>query len=85
MDQTALANDRHQVAIDGIVYRIGRTAFRSHYEVVRQPGGEVVGLIEMIEGDAGRLAMTRPASMAGMTHALMVRIARAAQDSGLIE
>jgi hypothetical protein len=71
------------VTVDGTKYVISPTAFRSHYQVMTAEG-KLLGLIEAIETVNGRTFMARPATGAGMTQSLMIKIADLASQSGLI-
>jgi hypothetical protein len=71
------------VTVDGTVYTISPTAFRSHYQVMTADG-KLLGLIEAVEATNGRTFTARPATGAGMTQSLMIKIASAASSSGLI-
>ncbi|HKQ70007.1 MAG TPA: hypothetical protein VJT73_11740 [Polyangiaceae bacterium] len=72
------------VTLNGESYQITPTAFRSHYQVTTADG-KLVGLIESMETDVGRKFTARPASGAGMTQSLMMKIAEAAAASGVIK
>jgi hypothetical protein len=71
------------VTVDGKSYQISPTAFRSHYQVMTAEG-KLLGLIEAVETPNGRSFMARPATGAGMTQSLMIKIADVAAASGLI-
>jgi hypothetical protein len=75
-------NETKTITLDGIVYRITPTAFRSHFQVVG-PEGKLLGLLELVDGAAGLKFMARPASGTGMTQALMLRIADTATAHGV--
>ena len=72
------------VALDGTNYQISPTAFRAHYQVTTHQG-TLLGLIEAVEGPAGRTFTARPATGAGMTQSLMMKIATAAAAAGFIK
>ena len=71
------------VTVDGTSYNISPTAFRSHYQVMTVDG-KLLGLIEAVETTNGRTLTARPATGAGMTQSLMIKIAGVASASGLI-
>jgi hypothetical protein len=71
------------VTVDGIEYQISPTAFRSHYQVMTGDG-KLLGLIEALDAPSGRTFTARPATGAGMTQSLMIKIADLASASGLI-
>jgi hypothetical protein len=71
------------VTLDGMSYVISPTAFRSHYQVMTADG-KLLGLIEAHETTSGRSFIARPATGAGMTQSLMIKIADLASASGLI-
>jgi hypothetical protein len=72
------------VDFDGTSYKISPTAFRSHYQVMTADG-RLLGLIEAVESPTGGRTFTaRPATGAGMTQQLMIKIADAAAASGII-
>jgi hypothetical protein len=71
------------VTVDGTTYTISPTAFRSHYQVMTTDG-KLLGLLEAVETPNGRTFTARPATGAGMTQSLMIKIANAASSSGLI-
>jgi hypothetical protein len=72
------------VALDGTSYQITPTAFRAHYQVMTDQG-TLLGLIEAVETSAGRTFTARPATGAGMTQSLMMKIADAAAAAGIIK
>jgi len=72
------------VALDGTSYQITPTAFRAHYQVMTNQG-TLLGLIEAVETTAGRTFTARPATGAGMTQSLMMKIADAAAAAGIIK
>jgi hypothetical protein len=71
------------VTVDGTTYFISPTAFRSHYQVVTSDG-KLLGLLEAIDSAKGRAFTARPATGAGMTQSLMMKIANVASSSGMI-
>jgi len=71
------------VTIDGTSYQISPTAFLAHYQVMTGDG-KLLGLIEAIETPSGRTFTARPATGAGMTQSLMIKIADTAAASGII-
>ena len=71
------------VSVDGMSYEIKPTAFRSHYQVMTAEG-TLLGLIEAVETPNGRAFMARPATGAGMTQSLMIKIADTASAAGII-
>ena len=73
-----------EITLDGTTYHISRTAFRSHYQVVTVDG-KLLGLIEMVESPNGRTFTARPATGAGMTQSLMIKIAAAATSAGIMK
>ena len=73
-----------EITLDGTTYHISRTAFRSHYQVVTVDG-KLLGLIEMVESPNGRTFTARPATGAGMTQSLMLKIAAAAASAGIMK
>ena len=72
------------VVLDGLTYAISLTAFRAHYQVMTIDG-KLLGLIEAVETPKGRTFTARPATGAGMTQSLMIKIADAAAASGVIK
>jgi hypothetical protein len=81
----AIADDPGgQVTLDGTTYHISRTAFRSHYQVMTVDG-KLLGLIEMVEAKNGQTFTARPATGAGMTQSLMIKIATSASSAGIIK
>ncbi len=72
------------VTLDGITYQISPTAFRSHYQVMTEEG-KLLGLIEAVDSSSGRAFTARPATGAGMTQSLMIKIADLASASGMIK
>ena len=72
------------ITLDGTTYHISRTAFRSHYQVVTVDG-KLLGLIESTETPSGRTFTARPATGAGMTQSLMIKIAASASQAGIIK
>jgi hypothetical protein len=75
-------NESTTVTLDGIIYRVVPTAFRSHLQVVG-PDGKLLGLLELVEATGGLKFMARPASGTGMTQALLLRIAEGANALGV--
>ena len=72
------------VTLGGTSYVISPTAFRAHYQVMTSDG-KLMGLIEFSETPAGRKFTARPASGAGMTLSLMLKIAEEAASAGVIK
>jgi len=72
------------VVLDGLTYEISLTAFRAHYQVMTIDG-KLLGLIEAVETPKGRTFTARPATGAGMTQSLMIKIADAAALAGVIK
>jgi hypothetical protein len=72
------------VELDGTSYMVSPTAFPSHFQVMTGDG-KLVGLIEFAGADGARRILARPASGAGMTLALLTKIAEAASSSGIVK
>jgi len=72
------------VTVDGVTYQITPTAFRAHFQVMTNDG-KLLGLIEAVETPSGRELTARPATGAGMTQSLMMKIAAAAGSSGILK
>ena len=72
------------VTVDGVEYQITPTAFRAHFQVMTTDG-KLLGLIEAVDTPSGRNFTSRPATGAGMTQSLMIKIAAAAASSGVIQ
>jgi hypothetical protein len=79
-----VTNQPGTVTLNDTVYVISPTAFRSHYQVMTTDG-KLMGLIEMTESSPERKFTARPASGAGMTLSLMMKIAEAASSVGIIK
>jgi hypothetical protein len=72
------------ITVDGTSYHVSPTAFRSHYQVMASDG-TLLGLIEMVDAGPSVELTARPASGAGMTTSLMMKIAEAAMSSGILK
>ncbi len=83
-EPTKHPNAGQLITVDGTSYQVSPTAFRSHYQVIASDG-TLVGLIEMVDAGHSVEFRARPASGAGMTPSLMVKIAEAAASSGILK
>jgi hypothetical protein len=78
--------DTRIVTIEGVEYRIENSP-TSHYRVFRTEDDAVVATIDMLETNNGRETFAAPTQRGRDTvsHDLAIRIARAAEDTGLVK